>query len=106
MGITAYRYIARKFEMNIFPLIPEKYGFWGFVMPSQTQEILFEGIKSHNPLYITPYLLGGSGQSYALNDSKTAYKRTDHFEHELGMDVKYGLTKNLTLDVTVNTDFA
>ncbi|MFC2125026.1 DUF5916 domain-containing protein [Bacteroidota bacterium] len=103
MGITAYRLIPRKFEFNTFPLISEKYGI---IKPSQTQEVLFEGIKSHNPLYITPYLLGGLGQSNELNDTETAYERDDKFVHEAGLDVKYGLTNNLTLDVTINTDFA
>ncbi len=28
------------------------------------------------------------------------------FVREAGLDVKYGLTNNLTLDVTINTDFA
>ncbi len=106
MGITAYRWIARKFESDIFPLIPEKFLFWGAFKPSQTQEVLFEGIKRHNPLYITPYLLGGLGQSYELNDAETAYERDDKFVGEAGLDVKYGLTNNLTLDVTVNPDFA
>ncbi|MBE9509766.1 MAG: carbohydrate binding family 9 domain-containing protein [Bacteroidetes bacterium] len=106
MGITAFRWIARKFEMDISTLIPEKFGFWGAFKPSQTQDVLFEDIKSHNPLYITPYLLGGLGQSNELNDTETAYKRTDKFVHEAGLDVKYGLTNNLTLDVTLNTDFA
>jgi len=103
MGFTTYRLIAHKFEFDIFPLIPEKYGI---IKPSQAQEILFEGIKSHNPLYITPYLLGGIGQSYKLNDAETAYKRDDKFTREAGLDVKYGLTNNLTLDLTLNTDFA
>ena len=73
MGITAYRWIARKFEMNIFPLIPEKFGTWGAFKPSQMHEVLFEGIKRHNPLYITPYILGGLEQSNELNDAGTAY---------------------------------
>ena len=106
MGITAYRWIARKFEMNIFPLVPEKFGTWGAFKPSQMHEVLFEGIKSHNPLYITPYILGGLEQSNELNDAETAYERNDKFVHEAGLDVKYGLTNNLTLDVTINPDYA
>ena len=66
MGLTAYRWIARKHEMNTFPVIPEQFGFWGTFKPSQTQKVLFEGVKSHNPLYITPYLLGGLEQSNRL----------------------------------------
>ncbi|HBE41366.1 MAG TPA: hypothetical protein DDW27_09205 [Bacteroidales bacterium] len=106
MGISVLRFIARKFEMDNFPLMPEKFGAWGWVMPSQTKKVLFEGVKSHNPLYITPYLIGGLGQSNKLNDTKTAYQRDDKFVHEAGLDFKYGLTNNLTLDVTINTDFA
>ncbi|MFC1528359.1 DUF5916 domain-containing protein [Candidatus Latescibacterota bacterium] len=106
MGLTAFRWISRKNESDTFPLIPQKFGSFGQYKPSQTHEILFEGIKSHNPLYITPYLLGGSGQSNNLNEAETAYKKNDELAHEAGLDVKYGLTNNLTLDVTLNTDFA
>jgi hypothetical protein len=51
-------------------------------------------------------MLGGLGHSYELNEAETAYERSDDPAHELGLDIKYGLTSNLTLDVTVNTDFA
>jgi hypothetical protein len=103
MGLIAYRLLPRKGEFSTFPLIPEKHGI---IQPSQAKEVLFEGIKSHNPLYITPYLLGGLGQSYELNEDEAAYERKDKFIREAGLDVKYGLTNNLTLDVTLNTDFA
>jgi len=103
MGLTTSRLIARKFELTTFPLIPEKKNT---ISPSLSQEVIFEGIKSHNPLYITPYILGGLGQSYELNDAGVKYQRNDEFAREVGLDVKYGLTNNLTLDVTLNTDFA
>ncbi len=105
MGLTAFRYIAGKFETDAFPLIPQKH-YFGNYKPSQTQEVLFEGLKSHNPLYITPYVLAGFGQSKKLNDAETAYNGTDKRVNELGLDVKYGLTNNLTLNATLNTDFA
>jgi hypothetical protein len=103
MGFIAYRLIPRKFELSCFPFIPEKKNL---VAPSQGQEIIFEGIKRHNPVYITPYLLSGYGQSNELNEYETAYERHDEFAREAGLDVKYGLTNNLTLDVTLNPDFA
>jgi hypothetical protein len=106
MGLTAWRYIARKNETIISPAIPPKWGFWGSFKPSQAREVVLEGISSHKPLYIAPYLLGGYGRSYELNDAETAYGRKDKFVREAGLDVKYGLTNNLTLDLTVNTDFA
>ena len=55
MGFIAYRLVPRKYELSIFPFIPQKKNM---TSPSQGQEIIFEGIKRHNPVYITPYLLG------------------------------------------------
>jgi hypothetical protein len=78
----------------------------GFIKPSQAQKFFFEGIERKNPLYITPYLLGGLGQSNKLNDAKTVYQMENEFAREVGLDVKYGLTNNLTLDITINPDFA
>jgi len=106
MGLITSRYIARKNEWIVFPAIPPNWGFWSPFKPSQAQEIIFESLHSQKPLYIVPYVLGGLGQSFDLNDLETAYFRSDDSIHELGLDLKYGLTSNLTLDVTLNTDFA
>ena len=106
MGLTAWRYIARKTETITSPDIPPKWGFWGSFKPSQAREVVLEGVSSHKPLYIAPYLLGGFGRSYELDDAETAYVRKDELVREAGLDVKYGFTNNLTLDLTVNTDFA
>jgi len=106
MGINIYRYIARKGEFVIFPAIPPNWGFYSFLKPSQAQEVVFEGLYSRKPLYIAPYLLGGSGHYSELNEDETAYQNIKNLEHEAGLDVKFGLTSNLTLDVTLNTDFA
>ncbi|MFC1538995.1 DUF5916 domain-containing protein [Candidatus Latescibacterota bacterium] len=106
MGLTVHRWIASKNEANTFPIIPQKFGTFGDYKPSLTQRVVFEDIKSQNPLYITPYVLGGLGQSNNLNVAETAYEETETHVDEAGLDVKYGLTNNLTLDVTLNTDFA
>jgi len=106
MGLITSRYIARKNEWIVFPAIPPNWGFWSPFKPSQAQEVVFEGLSSRKPLYFAPYVLGGLGQSFDLNDLETAYIQTDNTIGELGLDIKYGLTTNLTLDVTLNTDFA
>ena len=106
MGLTAWRYIARKNEVITFPAIPPKWGFWGSFKPSQTREIVLEGVSSRKPLYAAPYLLGGAGRTEALNEAETAYVGTNKLVREAGLDVKLGLTNNLTLDLTGNTDFA
>lgn len=106
MGFTSWRFIARKFEIDVFPAIPPKWGFWSAWKPSRAREIVLEGVRGYNPLYIAPYLLGGFGHTTGLNDEETAYDRTNDFVREAGVDIKYGLTDNLTLDLSVNTDFA
>lgn len=53
---------------------------------------------SQRNLQITPYVLGQWQRGGALAGSKS--------NSEVGVDVKYGITPNLTLDLTYNTDFA
>ena len=105
MGVIVSRYIARKNELHIFPNIPPKWS-WALVKPSVAQDVTMEGVYRHNPVYITPYLLGGLGRDFDLNDEETAYVRSDSRKRELGLDLKYGITSNLTVDLTYNTDFA
>ena len=106
MGVLSWRAISRKNETVIFPAVPPKWGFWSIFKPSQAQEVVFEGVFSRNPLYVAPYVLGGFGQSFDLNEPETAYIRKDSPEYEAGLDLKYGLTSNLTMDITLNPDFA
>ncbi len=106
MGLITWRYIARKFEFDMFPFIDFKYGFWSAWKVSRAHEIVLEGVRSRRPLYVTPYGLAGYGQANDLNEAETAYLYTDEPKFEAGLDVKYGLSSYLTLDLTANTDFA
>ena len=106
MGVTLWRYIAAKTEVVMYPAIPPKWGGWSMWKPSQMKKFVFEGIYSKKPLYIAPYVLAGFQQTNELNDTETFYKRDDDATYEAGLDIKYGITSNLTLDLTVNTDFA
>jgi hypothetical protein len=106
MGLIVWRWIAHKQEAILYPAISNQWGWWGQFKPSQARTVVLEGIESRRPLYVTPYLLGGLGQDYALSSGEKAYVRRDELTYDVGLDVKYGLTNNLTLDLTVNTDFA
>ncbi len=45
--------------------------------------------------------------SYLLAEAKRDFSASDtDLKHVVGLDVKYGFTSSLTLDVTINTDFA
>jgi hypothetical protein len=105
MGIILQRKVARKTERLVYPAVPS-IADWAFLKPSLAQKVVLEGIRPHTPLYLTPYALTGLEQTFQLNETGTAYPREDDVKTEVGADLKYGITNNLTLDLTVNTDFA
>jgi hypothetical protein len=105
MGMTVQRKVARRSERLIFPDIPPTVN-WAFLKPSKAHKIVMENIVPKNPVYITPYALGGTSRIPALDEAGTAYATENDLDGELGIDLKYGLTSNLNLDLTVNTDFA
>jgi hypothetical protein len=106
MGLIAFRYLPAKNEINIFPSIPPNWGQSSFLKPSQAKEVLFKGLKPDKPIYIAPYALAGYLSTYDLNSSGTDYSQTGKPVFEAGGDIKYGLSENMVLDLTINTDFA
>jgi hypothetical protein len=105
MGLTAQRKIARKSERLVFPDIGP-IADWAFLRPSLAQKIVMEGVQSRKRVYVTPYALAGVSQRNMLNGEKTAYESRSEWEGQPGGDIKYSLTNHLTLDATVNMDFA
>jgi hypothetical protein len=106
MGFICIRKIAHKNEVDVFPSIPPNWGQSSAYRSSKAQEITFEGLKSKKPFYIAPYIIGGMQQDYLLNEDATGYKLKNSPTLNGGLDIKYGLTNNLTMDLTFNTDFA
>ncbi len=106
MGMIIDRRISYANEMDTYPPIDPKYGFSAYLKPSLAHTIEFENVKPRKPVYISPYVIAGYSGNYALNEEETEYIYDKGPELEAGLDVKYSLTSNLTLDVTANTDFA
>ena len=106
MGVISWRWIPAKNEINVFPAIPPNWGQFSYLKPSQAKETVFKGLKPDKPLYIAPYVLAGYKSTHELNNSGTGYSRANDPLFEIGGDVKYGLSANMVLDLTVNTDFA
>ena len=106
MGLTLLRSIAKTdnpdYGQSTFPEIPQEKGVLLFWKASMSEEVDFVGLKSRKPAYLTPYILGGIDRSFKTTLSVPANK----FKLEAGGDFKIGLTSNLVLDATVNTDFA
>lgn len=99
-GIQFARDIARKKELAYWaPLSSQESGT---VSKYGTLQGL-EGIKSRLRLEVAPYSLGRLQRAPGAPDNPF-FRENDPFG-TLGMDLKYGLTGNFTLDVTMNPDF-
>jgi len=64
---------------------------------------VLEGMESLNrgmDLRVTPFVTGGGSSTLESNVESNDWQR------DYGLDVKYGLTAGLNLDLTLNTDFA
>lgn len=99
MGINLFRRIIRSNELLYAPLIPLRYE-GGTAAVSIATKYLFENISGGRNLKIKPYTLGG-----LRNDDLRTTARADG-EADLGLDVRYGVTDNLTATISLNTDFA
>ncbi len=108
-GLMLSRMINRKNERVMWPAIGLEFGgnFGAFgVLSAVSQYGRLTGLKNirrGKNIEIKPYIITGAQKSRAsLSEEIT----TSDFTKDLGVDVKYGITSNLTLDLTVNTDFA
>jgi hypothetical protein len=106
MGMVAYRYSAHNVTMRTFPAMPPDWGFWSFLKPSRAQTVAFKDVENRNPIYFTPYLLGGGARLASAEPVNGSFQHQSETTFEAGFDLKMGLTNNTTLDVTANTDFA
>lgn len=106
MGLIIVRNISVNNETDTWPAIDPRYGFMATNKPSLASNIEIEGTRSKNPVYISPYVIGGFSRDRIPNTDTTAFVNDDNWEKNIGGDIKYNINSNLTLDITVNTDFA
>ena len=100
MGLTVTRLVSRLDERVTFPEIDPKFPFR---RPSVARDVSIAGVRTRTPLYLTPYVLGGIDQTPG---PVTDRPRPMDTTKEVGADARYALSGGLTLDLTVNTDFA
>ena len=103
MGLIVWRAIASYNEIDTWPHIQNDYGEWSPFKPSKSRRIRLKNINSAKPIYVTPYALAGVDR---IVNEDAPYDINIGNQLSAGVDVKYNLTSNLTLDFTVNTDFA
>ena len=111
-GIQLRRTVMRKNEWAYLTLIPiSAAGFGGrggvFRVSAAGTLVGLEAPPAGNNLEIKPYAIGGLTSTPAevagLNAGPASRVEGDG---KLGVDLKYGVTQNLTADFTLNTDFA
>ncbi|MEA1886572.1 MAG: DUF5916 domain-containing protein [Bacteroidota bacterium] len=106
MGLGVMRYLPYRNEMYSLPTAEKEQGGWGAWKASQTQEVVLKDISTKNPVYITPYVLAGINRENSLNEAGTQYEDLTKPEWDIGMDAKLRVSDKLTLDLSLNTDFA
>ncbi len=99
-GINFLREIARLEELSVWSPLPEDRS--RIVSAFGTLRDL-QGLRPRRNLEVRPYVLSSATRAPGTADNPfyaaTALRQT------VGGDLKYGITENLTLDVTVNPDF-
>jgi hypothetical protein len=103
MGLIMRRFISYNHGMDTYPALDPKFGS---KKPSKAATIQFEDIQPSNPVYVSPYLTGGYTRNWVENSESTGYEKDNTPQVNAGLDVKYNINSNLTLDLTANTDFA
>ena len=100
-GVNVGREIARNQEESIWTPVSKIYGGMAKYRTANLGHLVgLSGITPSRNLEILPYFLPGISQTNEEGKTET------HREFELGFDAKYGITPNLTADLTFNTDFA
>ena len=103
MGLLVTRLMPRQNERLTFPAVDPNINFR---QPSIFQDVVMHGIAPRRPAYVTPYVLGGVDRRVSVPAGGTAFASNQSAVHEIGADLKYALSDNLNLDLSVNTDFA
>ena len=96
-GVNIMRNLRRRNELSFWSPISR-----AFRLTQVSSAGSLEGLETttQRNLKLLPYVLGGFSQDYQRSGEATKMERN------AGLDLKYSLTPGLTLDATVNTDFA
>jgi hypothetical protein len=103
MGLSINRLTAHSSERVTFPAIEPSapLALW---KPSRWQRVSIENVPAVHSLRVMPYVMAESEGTRAPDPTFSAWQRDERLE--VGGDLKTALSPNLTLDLTVNTDFA
>jgi hypothetical protein len=103
MGMMAYVYEPGPGTRWTYPAIPQDFPY---TQISAWQDVRLRDIEPRSPVYLTPYALTGASRAAELDPGGPAWRYASSDDVEVGADIKLNPTPNLTLDLTLNTDFA
>ena len=101
-GINVSRRVQWKNESSFLSPVPASLGYRGMLQVSAAATLV--GIEP--PTTIRNLEIKPSAISGAFTNKTVTPIRSNDLTGEVGIDVKYGLTRSLIADFTVNTDFA
>jgi hypothetical protein len=96
-GVNIMRNIRRKNEQVFLSPVPRGYNLHRVSVAGKLGGL---SLPARREVKLVPYVVG------AVNDDKALRTDTVDRSGDIGLDVKWGVRADLTLDVTVNTDFA
>ena len=101
-GMNTGRELARNQEEMIWTPVPASYGGMAKYRTANMGRLVgLSGVAPSRNLEVLPYILPGVTQ---INGNDAGLETVGKFK--VGFDAKYGITSNLTTDITYNTDFA
>ena len=101
-GVQLRRTVRRKNELAYLTPVPISVGRRGIFRLSEAATLVgLEVPAGEHTLEIKPYAIAG-----LTTDVTATPPRHNERDGDIGADVKYGITQNLTADLTFNTDFA
>ena len=100
-GVMMFRLVRWKNEMTVVVPLPRSTLNPAFQVSRYATLVGIDAPPGSKNLEIKPYAI-----SNVTTDRIANPRSPDSLDGDLGFDVKYGLTQNLTADFTYNTDFA
>lgn len=106
-GINFRRTIRKNNEEVYWVPTPRNLGWFGLQRLSNAGTLEgLSGLDQGTNLQVKPYVLGGAARDRDLSPDPGEPAITTNSVTDTGLDIKYVPSPNLTLDLTVNTDFA
>ncbi|NNE34342.1 MAG: hypothetical protein HKN13_03845 [Rhodothermales bacterium] len=95
------RFLNRTGERSMWPFIPRRYSAGIFQVSQYAALRGVRDVERGRNVLIKPYVIAGA-QEFRLDENETE----SDTRQDVGLDVKWAVNPNVTVDVTLNTDFA